>query len=749
MENLEKIQQLQKKFKAMTKVQKSQTIAMLIFCFIAIVFIFGCVSGWLLLSIAQAGDKVKGGIIYYGFATSGGLILTLGLVLVLVVMIIVLLFRVNRQNQVVSIDHRGIRFLKDATFGSSRIMEKEEAQEIFEVGDIKNINTTIYGQFSDNGEEVCGYKAKTQGASGNQNNLIIGPPGSGKSYTFVRTEILQSIERGESFIVTDPSGELFTSTSKHAKEMKYDVKVLNLSRPDYSDCWNCLNEIVDPETERLNQTRLDEFVSIYMKNSSDNEGKSEEKFWYDCATNLLKAVIGYASYRRENEIVTQLKDLYKKVSAVNSNETTNLNIMRMDKRPFPETRKLILDTAKQNGFNTKEVKAIIDKIFETAPECNIGTVYDILMDFDKNEEYINTVPDWHPAATAFKIFKTNASSDAVRGSALQGAQMRMGIFANEDIRAITSHDGIDLANCNKKKSAYYVIISDKTTNTKPISSLCFSFLFKDAQDEWDKAQTIADEKGEPNPRLPINVILDEFFSIGVIGGSPRSFTTTMSNARKRQIHISIIVQAYPSQVKELYGENNTKTILADCGMLLVLGCNDDETANFVSRYIGSAATVLSEKHKETGGIFNQSGTGIEAGATSRALYTVDEVRTLKNKVICVKQGENPIELNPFPWKQHPAYINGLVQPVSIYSAIKPINETLERKLDSFYEQTDFKTEIHNDISNLISSKYAKKGENPKEDVKEKTEKPKTKDKPKEIKSTKKPSKKIGNYEIKI
>ena len=59
----------------------------------------------------------------------------------------------------------------------------------------------------------------------NNNILVIGGSGSGKTYRFVKPQLMQM---SSSFIITDPKGELYRDTSGFLKRNGYDVKVLNL-----------------------------------------------------------------------------------------------------------------------------------------------------------------------------------------------------------------------------------------------------------------------------------------------------------------------------------------------------------------------------------------------------------------------------------------------------------------------------------------------------------------------------------------
>ena len=665
-----------------------------LFCYLALTFFTGSVVKSLK---ALTSEPLKSSL-YYGFVDKDGRTISLIVCVIFTIIVLVIYFRINHRNSVESTDERGIDYMEKGVHGTSTFMDEDEASMTYEVANINDTATTIYGQLTDNGEKVVGYKPNAQGGSGDQNYAIIGSPGTGKSYVYVRTELLQTIKRNESFIVTDPSTEIYTSLGEYGRNKGYDIKVLNLAEPSHSDCWDMLEETINPETERLDGTRLNDFVNIYMKNSSDEEGKSEEKFWYDCAKNLLTAVIGGCAYEREFEIVSGYKSLYKQIlNYPSDNEAMQDEVFKkMDKASFKWSRYMILKAAKQFGYKRKEIDTMLNRIHEYAPRYSISEVYDAIMNFGATEEKLNWIPSWHPARIAYKIFQTNSTSETVRSSALQGAQMRMQLFGDEKIKYILSNKGIHLSDCNKNKTGIFVITSDKTTSTKPIASLVFSFLFKDAQDEYDKAEQLAKEKNIPNERLPITVMLDEFFSVGVIGGNPKSFATTMANSRKRQLHISIIIQAYP-QVRALYGIDNAMTILNCCGTIIFLGCNDPETAKFISDFIAGDATVLSESHHELNTALARADNGINVSSTARKLMTVDEVRRFKNAVLIAKRGEHPLKLRPFPWTSHPAYINGEIVSKSVYSTIKNLDKAIE---DEFY-RIDNKNEEREKTDKMI------------------------------------------------
>lgn len=667
--------------------------------FLYILLLIFLISILLLLSYFSVGSIMKPFVeifskeshpaIYYGISTMLGNILSWLLFLILVISIVFTLFKNRRTNEVVSTDSRGISYMKNGTEGTSKWLSKEEASEVFNIFDIADINnpkdaeidynTSIYGQFGSDGKEVCGFKKPKFGGEGDRNTFIIGSPGTGKSYSYVRTELIQTVRRGHSFVVTDPSGELYSSLAQYCKDNEYDIKVLNLAEPEYSDFWDCLEETLNPDTQRLDASRLNEFISIYMENTQDLNAPKD--FWYVSACNILRAIIGFASWKRELGLITNFRLLYQHIVSTEIDslikQQNNELIRDMDAKNrigLIEIKEQIKKAAIKYNYSIEEVDKLIREIEEKSSPFNIGIVFNYILEADDvlKDANFEEIPSWHPAKTAYSIYKSNTSA-SVQGSAIQGTQNRLQIFSDPTIKDVLSYEGIHLNRLNATKSAYFIIMSDKSNATKSISSLFFSFLFKDTQECWDKAQQKANSvEGGSNPLLPVTVMLDEFFSIGVIGGDKDQFAVTMSNSRKRRLYISIIVQSY-LQPESLYGHANATTIQNCCGTIIFLGCNDPETAKFISEFASGDATVMNESHREKDGfIAYQTTPDIGISTVKRSLLTVDEVRRWRNKVLVVKAGTHPLELNPFPWSDHPDAAK--MKPTNIYQSITRISD---------------------------------------------------------------------------
>lgn len=695
MNNLaESIQRFREQWRSKTDQERKTSVAVYIALAIGLLLLVATICG---SAYAGLRPNAEHSSIYYGFTNMIGM--TIVLYLIFIVIIFMLMTKISYANKVDRVDERGVRVMKNDDYGGSRYMNEKEMRDVFDVGDIHDIDNEVYAQltFEGGGKDVVAYKKKKHGASGNRNVLTLASSGLGKSFTIVRNNILQAVRRGESVVATDPSGELYRTLGKYLMEdMGADVHLLNLSEPEYSDFWGMMEETLDPDTERLDATRLDDFANIYMKNSSDDQ---KEDFWYGCAVNLIQAAIGYVAYKRESEIVEKFASLYSAITG--KYDDAVVHHMRDSACAFPWCRERILEAARDKGLDEDQIKKTLYDIQYVAPKTpfTIGEVYKVLLKFNEYSDDMEKIPEWHPAHYAYLMYMTN-DTETVRKSALQGAQMRFRLFKNERICSMLSNPGIHIDDATKKLSVYFVAISNKTTTTKPIASLFFSFLFKDLMDSWDKA--VAKYGEDKNPRLGLTVMLDEFYSIGVIGGQPGTFGVVMSNARKYEIRIWPILQSY-SQLAALYGPEVGNVIQGNCSTILFLGCNDPDTAKFISEFAAGDATILSESHSQAEGGLSADGPS-NLSTTKRAFITVEEARRWKDRVLIVKQGEYIAKAYPFPWIEHPAH--ELCHDISIYDKIEPLQDRIANIEAKRSEYGDMEVYITNEIRKVSKNPKA-------------------------------------------
>lgn len=219
-------------------------------------------------------------------------------------------------------EERNFDYSEKGTYGTSGYMSEEEKNQTFNIYEHPDeTSETILGREMDN-ENVLTTPSDSRI---NRHIAVFGASGSGKSRAFARPYMLQGIKRGESFIVTDPKGELYESMSPMLREEGYDVKMLNLKDLKHSDAWNCLAEI---ENDDL---KAQIFVDAIIQNTS---GKENGDFWSLCEMSLLKALCLYVV--KHPIIETNMAEVY---SLITTKKPYELDAM-FDALPMNEENKV-------------------------------------------------------------------------------------------------------------------------------------------------------------------------------------------------------------------------------------------------------------------------------------------------------------------------------------------------------------------------------------------------------------------------
>ena len=145
--------------------------------------------------------------------------------------------------------------------------------------------------------------------------------GSGKSASYSIPNAYQMLG---SYVFTDPKGELYDRTAGYLKEHGYEIKVLNLVRPQYSDGYNPLMHI-------SSELDVDVIANTIVKGQKTDSGS--DPYWDDMAEMLLKALIYYLIATRPEE-EQNLASCAELVRAANKNGGSNLLTDLMNQLPY-------------------------------------------------------------------------------------------------------------------------------------------------------------------------------------------------------------------------------------------------------------------------------------------------------------------------------------------------------------------------------------------------------------------------------
>ncbi len=289
----------------------------------------------------------------------------------------------------------------------------------------------------------------------NLNVLVDGGSGSGKSRFFVKPNILQCCyeDSKTNLVVTDPKGELLSSTGSALKEAGYDIKVFNLVEKEKSCCYNPFN-YVRPEDDLTVLT----MINCLIANTTPTGKTSNDPFWEKSETAILQALCFFLIKHRPKE-EWNFTSVMKLLRSVEMDESNPSKKTRLD---------LIFDEVKR-----KDPECISLKQYQTFKQGGVRTLKSILI----------------------------------------SASVRLTAFNLREIENLTSRDNIDLASLGSDKpTALFVIIPSADSTYNFLVSMMYSQLFETL---YHNCETINPDRFTPCPRH-IRFLLDEFINIGQI-----------------------------------------------------------------------------------------------------------------------------------------------------------------------------------------------------------------------------------------
>jgi type IV secretion system protein VirD4 len=209
-------------------------------------------------------------------------------------------------------------------------------------------------------------------AKRNTNTLVVGCSGCGKSFNFVKPNLMNG---GCSFIVTDLRGEYYDSCHQSLEKRGYEVSVVDFINPGRSFFYNPFDFISGDSSYRELLYMSEILSGIYV------EGNSAEPFWNNAFKSLLTSVILYvysvAEYKNLREVV-RIVDLATQINdegvsdadalfgAINENNSISAASVKF----WKEYSELNINCKRSIAFQWAERSAVfhnenIIKIFDT------------------------------------------------------------------------------------------------------------------------------------------------------------------------------------------------------------------------------------------------------------------------------------------------------------------------------------------------------------------------------------------------
>lgn len=173
----------------------------------------------------------------------------------------------------------------DPTCGTSKWMTYDEAKDFFSFGHGPGI---LLGSFD-------GQIVRHDNPNLNKNCIVFGPPGTGKTISFILPNLLQAAVSEESVIATDPKGEILRETLSLYRDENYVIRAFNLVDMNLSDRWNPIDEV----RSELDAHLLTQIIIENTEGPTHRPGG--DKFWERSEQNLLNALVLYAVHDMKPE----------------------------------------------------------------------------------------------------------------------------------------------------------------------------------------------------------------------------------------------------------------------------------------------------------------------------------------------------------------------------------------------------------------------------------------------------------------
>lgn len=441
----------------------------------------------------------------------------------------------------------------------------------------------------------------------NNNTLVLGGSGSGKSFRYVKPNVLQM---QSSFVFTDPKGELLLSTAAFLKTHGYVVKVLNLLDANGMKHSNHYN----PFTYIHTDTDVIQIVTNMMANTTKKDAVSSDPFWENAESMLLQALIFYI------------------MEVVPPNERNFRKLMYL----------LSLADCKENRGT--RIPSELDNLFSRLEAAETLRIKQETEDYNSGRR--KEVPSpMSPAVVNYNSVMRGAA-DTVR-SIIISAKARLSKLNSEDILSVLDDDemnirelGLGANEDGKTKTALYCVIPDNDKSYNFIIGMLYSQMFVELYHAADF---------ECDGHLPLHVsfMLDEFANVAL----PDDFCSLLSTMRSRNINANIIIQNM-AQLKALF-KDTWETIPGNCDTFIYLGGNEQSTHEYVSKMMGKATYA-----KRTTGVTHsrQGSSSQNEDVIGRELMLPDEVRKCDGKkCIVLIRGFDPIFDDKIKTNEHPLF----------------------------------------------------------------------------------------------
>ena len=519
--------------------------------------------------------------------------------------------------------------------GSARWATKKEIDEKFKKEEVSHIEKSGFPVYYSKNNKYVWFDMETP------HWIYLGSTGSGKSVTAVipQCSFIATAKIKQSVFITDPKGEIFSTTSKMFEDNGYNILTLDFRNPSLSNHLNILEPIIREyeqfsKNDKLAQSEKSNKKKTKYQNKSIEhlaecnqliesisriimeDKTAKEAFWNNTASDLLYGLISlfleeYADGKIKREQIT-LSSIKKFQNSSLTDKNQKLLKKYVEEKPY--------------GFKSKD-----------------------------------------------KLIPVISSSENTYRSITSVFNERMSLFDDINVENITSNSDFEFDILGKKPTVLYCCIPDESKIYYSLISIIVSLIYK---------TLVLLSNTQPNKRLPYDLVflLDEFANTPPL----EDIETIVSVARSRGMYFQFFLQSF-AQLDNLYGKEVSQIIQDNCG-LAYLKTNTQETAESISKRLGNKTIETTSLNYSMSFMNNNGSKG--TSLMSRNLMTPDEIKQLHYKTIILPTISHPIFRDTVIYKKFSCYKSGCIE-----RKVRP----LARLFDTYFtvEQLKFNNNNNN------------------------------------------------------
>lgn len=425
----------------------------------------------------------------------------------------------------------------------------------------------------------------------NLNMLVVGPPGSGKSFRLARPMLSQLCGN---FLVTDPKGELYKQTGQYFEDNGYEVMVMNVESEDGMP----MSIHFNPFSYIRNESDIMSIAGILMKATTpqDEAGGGNDQFFEQSAEVLLTSLI----YIMHDYYPKEMQNWKEFVNLLNATTVFTKTDGSIDNRTGG-----ILEIAKKAQLKWKKNHesdfpgyVAIEKYYNGAAE----TTSSIVASLDAHCRYMKL-------------------------------QCVIDLLSEDEIHIADSFGySRPSDNSSTGKRILFIVTSEDKRYYDWIPSMVYS-LFFDALYHL----TAIDPKLHETLPHHLTYLMDEFANVTL----PDSFVEKLSTMRSRNMSAVIIVQNLIQLKRKFPKFDMDKDLIGNCSIIDILGAPDMDSCEYLSKHFGTQ-TIHKASDSDAKDYKGQSSRSEDV--MQKSLLSAEDIFAMKKDGECaiVVKGTDPL-----------------------------------------------------------------------------------------------------------